>query len=193
MSLSQVQILNLALSKVGDYTISSLTEGTKQQKYTVLNWENARDSLLESAWWSFATEAVRLARLVGTPIGFTYQYQLPNDYLTVQKVSVDGFFNDYMNITYKIRGKRLITDEDAIYIQYTKIITDTTYFTPLFTKILACDIASLIAEPLAGMSEQGRMNIINEREAYISLASGVEFEEGSSIPIGFYSMINCRD
>jgi hypothetical protein len=193
VSLSQVQIINIGLSKIGSYYISSLTEGTKQQIYGVMHWENARDSLLQEVWWSFATDAVRLALLAGIPVGFSHQYQLPNDYLVIQKISVDGTFNDHDSIAFKIRGKTLCTDEDTIYIQYTKQITDTSLFTPLFSKILSCDLASLMAEPIAGMSEQGKTLILNEREVYMAQASGVEFEEGSNTQTNDYSMITCRD
>jgi hypothetical protein len=193
MSLSQVQIINMALSKVGDYTISSLTEGTKQQLYGVLHWENVRDSLLQSYAWNFATARVRLAQLAAVPIGYDHQYQLPNDCLKVRKVSIDGSFSGINLIDYKIEGRVLLTDEDTIYIKYTKQVTDTSYWTPLFVKAFSCELASLLAEPLAGMSTGDKQLILNEFEAYITEARGVDFEEDNNEAEEYYSMLTCRD
>jgi hypothetical protein len=193
MSLSQVQIINMSLSKVGDYTISSLTEGTKQQLYAVIHWENVRDSLLQSYAWNFATERVALAMLAGTPIGYDHKYQLPNDCLKVRKVSTDGNFSGVNAVDYKIEGRVLLTDEDTIYIKYTKQVTDTSQWTPLFIKAFMCQLSSLLAEPLGAMSTADRQLILNEFEAYITEARGVDFEEDNSEAEEYYSMLSCRD
>jgi len=193
VSLSQVQICNISLSKIGDYTISSLTEGTKQAEYCNIHWENVRDSLLQSYAWNFATARVRLARLADIPIGYDYQYQLPNDCLKVRKVSTDGLFNGINLVDYKIEGRVLLTNEDTIYIKYTKQVSDTSYWTALFIKAFACELASLLAEPLGGAATSDKQLILNEFDAYITEARGVDFEEDNNEQEDYYSMIACRD
>jgi hypothetical protein len=193
MSLSQVSIINISLSKVGDYYISSLTEGTKQQVFAVLHWENARDSLLESYPWNFATERAQLAMLAASPIGYDHKYQLPNDCLKVQRVSYDGNFSGPDYLDYKVHGRTLLCNEDTVYIQYTKQIVDTSLWTPLFVKAFACTLALLLAEPLGAISTSDKQLIMAEADAYINEARGVDFEEGQNTVDDYYSMISCRD
>jgi hypothetical protein len=193
VSLSQVNIINIALSKIGDYYISSLTEGTKQQIHALIHWENCRDSLLQSYKWNFATERVRLARLAETPIGYDYVYQLPNDHLKTDRMSTDGDFTGDDSIDYKIHGKKLLTDETTCYIEYRKQVTDPSYYTPLFSKVLAVDLALALAEPLGMIPANDKQLLLAERVEYVNEARGVDFEEGQSEAGVYYSMTACRD
>ena len=190
--LSQVQICNMALSKIGDYTISALTEGTKQAEYCNIHWENTKDSLLQSYAWNFATARVRLAQLAVATIGYDHQYQLPNDCLKVRKVSTDGDFSGVNKVDYKIEGRTLLTNEDTIYIKYTKQVTDTSYWTALFVKIVACELASRLSEPLGGSSVNNKQLILSELDSYIAEARGVDFEEDNNEVEDYYSTIACR-
>jgi len=191
---SQVQICNISLGKIGDYYISSMIEGTKQQIYCSIFWDNARDTLLQSYQWNFATERVRLARLADVPVWqYTYKYQLPNDYLKIWDISVDGDFDSTSSIDYKREGNTILTNEETVYIKYTKKITDTTYFTPLFVRALACDLAILLAEPLFCASEATMNRLLSEKEEAVGQARGVEFDEGKYDPVGYYEMTYVRD
>lgn len=190
---SQVAIINIALSKIGDYYISSTTDGTKQATFALIHWENIRDSLLQSHPWNFATERVQLARLAGTPIGFDYKYQLPTDCLKVQKMSVDGSFDyaDYIN--YKVEGGVLLSDETTVYIKYTKQMTDPSTWSPLFVRAFAILLALALSEPLGSAPTSDKQLLMQEYGAYIDEAKGVDFEEGQNYADNVYSLINCRD
>lgn len=193
MSLSEVDILNIALSKIGDYYISSLTEGTKQQIFAVMHWENARDNLLMSFPWNFATSRVALARVTGTPIGYDYKYQLPTDCLRIIRMDTEGDFQNVDSSEYKIEGRLLLTDETTVYVKYIKQITDTSAFTPLFTRALAIQIAMLLAEPLGSAPTSDKQLLMAEYEAAINEARGIDFEEGQVKAEDYYSMTSCRD
>lgn len=192
--LSQVQIINMALAKIGDFYISSLTEGTKQATYATIFWENARDSLLQSYPWNFAIERVRLARLTGAPVWqYNYKYQLPNDCLRVLDVSCDENFDSTQTIEYKVEGRTVVTNETAMYTKYIKQVTDTSYFPPSFSRALSCDLALLLAEPLAVSDASSKQLIMQWREIAISEAKTNDFAEGYSAPVGLYQMTYVRD
>jgi hypothetical protein len=192
--LSQVQIVNMALAKIGDFYISSMTEGTKQANYAGIFWESARDTLLESYPWSFAMERVRLARLADVPAwGYDYKYQLPNDYLKLRDISVTGDFDRSQTIDYKIEGRTIVTNETVVYIKYTKKVTDTSYYPPTFSRALAADLSLLLSEPLSAMSADKIQLVMQEREYAIGEAQGKDFDEGRNEQVGYYEMTSCRD
>lgn len=194
MSLSQVQIVNIALSKIGDYYISAMTEGTKQSVFANIHWESARDSLLESYPWNFATERAQLARLGATPTAvYDYYYQLPNDCLRVLEFSGSDEFDSSLSFDYKVEGRKVATNEAAVYIKYIKQETDTTIYPPSFSKLLACDLALILSEPLGNASEAAKQLIMTEREAIFNDARGNDFNEGSNEPVGYYATIGCRE
>jgi hypothetical protein len=194
MALSQVQIINMALAKVGDMYISSLTEGTKQAIFANIFWENARDSLLEAHPWNFAMERVRLALLAGAPVwGYNHKYQLPNDCLKVLDVSTSGDFDSTQTIDYKIEGRTLVTSEDTVYIKYTKQVTDTSYYPPSFSRALACQLAVMLAEPLAKPDAGEKQLLLQECEIALQTAKARDFDEGHNEEVGLYQTTFVRD
>lgn len=194
MALSQVQVTNMALAKVGAEYISSMTEGAKEATYANIFWESCRDTLLESYPWNFATERASLARLAGSPVWqYDCKYQLPNDCLRVRDISVDGDFESTKTVDYRIEGRTLVTNETTVYIKYTKKVTDTSYWPPTFVRLFVCDLAALLSEPLAAMSTDQKQLILQEREMCLNEAKERDFEEGYDRTVGYYEALNCRD
>lgn len=194
MSLTQVQIVNMALGMVGDYYISSMTEGTKQSTYAGIFWENTRDNLLRSYPWNFAIERASLARLASVPVWqYDYKYQLPNDCLKVLDVSPNGDFDISQTLDYRIEGRTVVTNETSVYIKYVKQVTDTSLFPPSFSKALSCDLALLFAEPLAAADASSKQLIGQMREVAISEAKSGDFDEGRNIEVGIYQLTYVRD
>ena len=143
MALSEVTICNIALSRVGDKQIISLTEDSKQARSCKLLYEPERDTLLESYKWNFAGKRRTIAQLSEAPdFEYAYQYQLPTDYLNVREL---------YNTTspYEIEGDKLLIDDDAVYMKYTARITDPNLFKPSFVNCLALKIAAELAVKLA--------------------------------------------
>lgn len=84
MSYSEVQICNMALSRIGiDIPIASLdTEQSKEAAQCRLHYEQVRDAVLADFPWNFAKRRAVLAELADTvPPGWQYNYALPTDCL----------------------------------------------------------------------------------------------------------------
>lgn len=191
---SQVDIANMALAKVGDFYISSMTEGTKQATYVGIFWDICRDSLLASYPWNFAMGRAQLALLAGSPVSvYNYRYQLPNDCLRIIEVSRDATFDGSASIDYRVEGREVLTNETALYVKYIRKVTDTTMFTPLFNRLLACDLAVFLAEPLGAMTTDQKQLLAQERQICVDEARDTDFAEGFDKEIGVYNMLNCRD
>lgn len=82
MAYSVIDIVNLALGRIRQPKISSLTEGSTAADQASLAWPYIRDEVLEAADWTFAKTRKALAQNATTPVGdFDYAYTLPPDFL----------------------------------------------------------------------------------------------------------------
>jgi len=144
MAVSEVQICNNALIKVGSDIISSLTENTKGAKLCNQLYSILRDELLRMHPWNFAVKRVQLAAESTAPdFEFTYQYQLPSDFLRLLDV-----YN--YSTRYRVEGDKVLSDDDTIQIIYIAQITDPQMFDSAFSEVLATRLASEIAYSLSG-------------------------------------------
>jgi len=99
--MNSVGICNLALSRLGAYSINSFTEVTKEAKFCNAIYEPVRDSLLRDFDWNFANRREELALLTETYSGYDYAYAYPSDCLKAIKIynantgySMSGSFYD---------------------------------------------------------------------------------------------------
>jgi len=143
---SKTSICNIAVSRLGQTQITSLTDNTdKKARLCNVFFDHLRDTLLQEQWWSFATKRETLSQLVATPDSeFDYYYQLPSDCITPRYLVDD-------TIEYRIEGDRLATDESTasnVELVYTKRETDTAKFTAHFSDLLAYRIALELVIPL---------------------------------------------
>jgi hypothetical protein len=156
MSASDVSIVNIALSALGEARILSLDDNLKQAREAKTIYEAVRDSLLAAYNWSFAKTRVQLSALASPPaFGYGVQYQLPTDCLRLLFVNEEyaGLdLTDYRGSPtdlYTIEGRRILTDIGApLNIRYIKQETDPQQFAPNFVTAFACALAERLAEPL---------------------------------------------
>lgn len=77
---SQIDIVNMALTRLGAPPISALTEDTELADIVEANYFGVLDALLCEHDWSFAKKKLQLARLAVAPVNeWSYAYQLPSD------------------------------------------------------------------------------------------------------------------
>lgn len=150
---SEVQICNLALSHLGSYTISALTEATQEARQCNLLYDPVRDAVLRDFPWNFAERRGYLAELSGvTPVGYDYAYAYPTDCIKARHIynAVAGAkpIDFIVNAGSGLASKMILTDEaDAILI-YTAKITDPNMFDASFVNAMAYKLASDLALPL---------------------------------------------
>lgn len=133
--MSDVQICNRALIRLGADTITVLTENSKEGRLCNILYNQVRKALLRSHPWNFAIGRATLAASTTAPaFGFDYSYPLPADCLRVWQL-----YNS--KSTYQIEGRTLLTDDTTAKIIYIKDITDTTKFDSLFSTIFSLRLA----------------------------------------------------
>lgn len=147
MSITQIDICNLALSRLGNRTtVENLDEPKKQEEKTFAKWYDiSRKSALKLMLPSFAKTREIWAKVDGYKPAFGYDnaYKYKND--CVRILGVDNL--DVKENDYSIEGEYLLTNynfENGLPVRFIRDITDTSKFTAdfiqLFSWLLAYDV-----------------------------------------------------
>lgn len=140
--ISQIQIINRALIKLGQNSITSITENTTTAKTMSSIYDLTRKSLLRAYTWHFSITKADLAAIAGeTSQDYSYVYRLPSDCIRLIKV------HDVPSISetsaYMIRNNCILTNiESPIHIEYIEDCTTEALFDPNFSVVLANLLAS---------------------------------------------------
>ena len=150
MAASNVEIVNLALSKVGSATIADWNEATKEGRTATAVFTNVREWLQERYPWNFCLTRVSLtfSNATGTYYSneYTYYSALTNLSNMLRVYEVD---NNPL-VSYAIENDNFYTSTTPLVIRYIKKITDPTLFPPAFTNCFAVALAMEIAPILTG-------------------------------------------
>lgn len=174
---SAVDICNLALGHLGDdANISEIVppDGSAQAEHCARFYPIARDELVGSHAWSFATKRVALAQLSTTelPATWSYAYTLPSKCLNAIAVYLPVVANALVPVAQFANFPPIpntpddtntqdfiveaLTDGTLVVftnilgaqLRYIEQITDTTKFGPLVTTALARLLAAYLAGPI---------------------------------------------
>lgn len=151
---SDIQICNIALSKLGAATIASLSEGSQEANFCSTFYESARDAALRSHPWNFASKT-RVLASTDVPTGYeeTYAYSYPSDCLMASKVH-DGEGNES---TFRVilhedsngdKSKLILTNLETANLTYTVRVTDPNIYDSQFIESFALRLAAELAWPI---------------------------------------------
>lgn len=160
--ISKVDICNLALTYIGQKTITSLDEPSENARRASLLFATALDSVLRAHNWNFAGKIEALAEIAGEPVlGWAYLYKYPSKCLFVRKIFNQDTLNDAEPQQFKellsstTNQKAIATNLKPAYAEITVQVTDPNLYDSLFVKALAYNMASELAQPLCGDSVLG--------------------------------------
>lgn len=157
---SEVEICNLALTRLGHLPITALNEGTKPADRCALHYPMCRDALLRAHPWNFSIRRATLALDAVTPNHeYSHRHTLPNKCLKVIRTeweaggasssSVYGFPGvhgyDAEAAPYRIEGRYLLCNSEVARIEYIEKVTDPNQFDVLFVDVLAQRLAAELA------------------------------------------------
>lgn len=208
---SEVQICNLALSRVGARRISSLGENTKEAKECNKIYTDTRDFVLAAHDWGFARKHATLAA-ISTPTypGWDYAYAYPTDCLAARRIKNDTGSTSpiaysleedrYMNVgkvefeiraTAALDGKVILTNEPEAVMIYTARVTDSNLFSAEFIDAFAYRLASDLAVPLRADTRKSDTHF-RKYTFLIGSAQASSANEGYEKPDGGNSFVNAR-
>lgn len=150
----KVEIINIALARLGESPIQSLSEGTVPANMAKVFYDPARRATLRDYTWNFSIVAARLARLSEKVIDFRFAYSLPADCLRVIRLrrSEEPDFEGN-GARFTVRGGVLCTDAEEAILEYVSDVEDTSLFDDKFIEALSYKLASELAMPVKGSSE----------------------------------------
>lgn len=167
---SDVEIANLALTKIGQEPIASFLDNTKQARVVNRTYAILRDELQRKYCWSFAKRYALLPALATPPIfKYGFAYQMPTDCLRLYVASVGGpqsnaiglpgvSLNDFIaddEQDYEIVGTTINTWISApLKIVYYAQVTDPNQFDAAFRATFACYLAFQWAEAITGSTQK---------------------------------------
>lgn len=156
MATSDVQIVNVALTLLGQSRITSIDDDVKQAREAKAIYDVVRDALLANYNWSFAMTRIALPASATPPIfEFRNSFPFPVDCLRV--VFVGDFYvgldmTDYRgapNKDFMIEGRNILANFPApLNVRYIKRVVDPTQFHASFVQAFASSLARDLAEPL---------------------------------------------
>jgi len=161
--MSDISIVNSALTLLGESRIISLADNTKPAREANAIFEITRDSLLAAYNWSFAKTRAQLPALADAPLfEFNLQYQIPTDCLRLLQIGdfyVGLDLTDYRGSPvdqYVIEGRKILTNLSApLNVKYIKRVENSTEFSKNFEMAFVAKLAEVLAEPLT-QSDQKR-------------------------------------
>lgn len=182
---SKVDIANLALIRMGEGTISSLTDNSEQARGVNTLWDMVQDMELRARVWSFSVKRAQLAASSSTPEwGFDYQYPLPADFLRL--LQCDEIFpgpnlSDYRQsdaAVYRIENNMILTDIGApLKIKYVARVTDTGLWDAGFVSVMASRLAVELCHRLTSKDEYIPTLQRDYRTAILDAARANAFEK----------------
>lgn len=174
MAASDVSIVNIAATLLGESRITSLDDGNKVARTAKALFESSRDALLAAYNWNFAKARAALPALAtAPPFQFNAEYQLPSDCLRLWMLNdyyVGADLTDYRGAPteeYSIEGRKILTNWGApLNIKYIKRVADPAQFDPCFVKMFGCQLALDMAEALTASQskvDRAERNLMLER------------------------------
>jgi len=172
---SAVEISNMALQRLGQESIESLTDTTTLAEQCNLIYQQTVNELLMSYEWPFAI-ARGQAGWVETPASnytpYSYVYNVPADSLVFLSI-LDANYEDSPS-DWLIEGNLLYTDEiNPLYVKYIDGTTDETRFPPLFITVLYLRMAMEMCIKITQDSNLLRIITQEYASAYLKATSSL--------------------
>ncbi|BAQ85489.1 tail tubular protein A [uncultured Mediterranean phage uvMED] len=173
---SAVDICNAALNTLGANTIVSLTEDSVPARLCNQRYESVRDAVFRSHPWNSLIKRQQLAKDDAGP-AYLYEnaFTLPGDCLRVLGISDGTAEWPAQDFDFQIEGRKIVTDEDDIYLKFVSRVTDPNEYDTLLRETLSAKIAAELAYSLTASNSVAATFI----EAYNSKLAEARFVDGT--------------
>jgi len=174
---SQVQICNLALSRLGASTITSLGDNTTEAKLCNTFFNDLADEVMSEGSWTSTITRATLALTTNTPaFGFDNEFQLPVDPQALKILNIDEDIPG--STTYRIEGDKLLSNNDNMKIRYIARLTDSEDWDIYLQRAFIARLASELAYPLTGDDKKAALEF-QRYEGFLSRGLAQNGQQGS--------------
>lgn len=187
---SQVQLCNLALSRIGGSTITSLSDNTNSANLCNTFFDDLADEVMAEGSWTSTIRRAVLARTTTTPaFEFTYEFQLPVDPKCLKVLSINEDIPG--TYEYKIEGDKLVTDSDAISIRYIARLTNTSDWDIFLQRAFVTRLAAELAYPLTGDKDKAKFEF-DRYQLQVAEGLALNNQQGSKSMVVANDLIEVR-
>ena len=151
--MTDIQICNLALARLGDSRINALTDATAQAQYCSLFYAQTLEELQTEFDWQFCRKLASLTADATAPaFGYARRFAVPSDFLRL--IRLNGIDEDENFSKWEIVDGFIHTDLAApAQIEYIAHVTDAAKFPAVFVEIFSAKLAVNLALPLTASKE----------------------------------------
>jgi len=190
--MTETDLLNDALSQIGEVGIGSIDDGTTNANYCKTLYPALRDSILRSHHWNFAMVRVSLAQDVTPPVyEYAYSYTVPSDLLKLVAYAggntststiwtADGM--RAVQLPFKVEGRKLYSNDGTVWIQYVARVTNPSLWDALFYQTVSTWLASKLAMAITKDARKSSALLKQAMTVLLPMALAVDGQEGSVEP-----------
>ena len=174
---SEVDICNIALSNLGEKSITARTDANQRARACDNRFDDVRDLALRSHIWNCALKRAQLTASATAPVwGFDYAYPKPAEMLRLIAVSENTSGDN--SYAFKIEGDNIVTDASTLYILYIERVTDTAKFDSMLIQAIALRLATEIAQDITGKTEL-KNSLMDKYREVLSESRSADAAEGT--------------
>ncbi len=170
--LTKIDLCSMALLKLGEAPIQSLSDDTATAKLSRTLFEPVMDALLATHPWRFATTELNLTRNTDD------NFLIPTDVLRI------------LNVNGRITGNRILSDAKSVCVTAISRISVDKY-PPYFISLAATRLAMEFCIPLLGDQNIFRM-LVALYETELQTAKFIDSTTSTVNSISDFSLINTR-
>jgi hypothetical protein len=162
---AQVDIINRALTKIGEYPVVDIADSVPSQTMSAM-WNVLRDSEMRANRWGFAIARAAIAADATAPaFGYETRFPLPTDCLRVLMIGdlLPGYDpTDYRNAPdsaeWAIEGRYILCNEEGpLNVRYIARTTDVSTWDAAFCEVFACKLAWEACERVTQNAQKRQM------------------------------------
>ena len=182
MASSDVEIVNAALTLLGEQSITSLDDEADTARACKRLYTLTLEACLRDHNWNFAQLRRGLARMTAAPeFEFSWQYALPTDPLCLRVIETDLDADEAYRIeTYKTETEQvrvIVTDSCSVSVLYVAKLTDPALWDALFVDAFVFELAYRLSFAITG-HDGARTTLINQKELAWRRARSRDGQEG---------------
>lgn len=176
--MTQLEIVNYALNRIGGRRLASVTSGTSEEADVVnVVWTPLLSALQRERTWPFCVVRASLTKDATAPTwGYSYRYALPVDFLRLlqfgEHYDTTGMISDFRNMdsaAYRIEGGYILSNDGGpVKTRYIGLVTDPSKWDASFNEVMAFRLAMELCVRITGLEER-RQAV--ERDFYRCLAA----------------------
>ena len=171
---SEVDIINSAMNMIGASNIIARDEDSKAARVSNQRYDSIRDAVLRAHPWNCAVTRRSLAPDSETvAFDWDYQFTLPADPYCLRVLRLD-----YLDIEFRVEGRKIVTNEHSINLIYIARVTDPNTYDTLLQEAIAARLAADVSFTLS-QSTSLTQNMYSLYESKLKEARFVDATEGT--------------